>query len=53
MSMLKKMFSSMISLFCSISISVVVNYMVTFVFAPPAVYDILPMLPVVFYEQRI
>ena len=50
--MFKKMFSSVASLFCSLSISVVVNYMVIFVFSPPAVYNILPMLPAAFLRAK-
>lgn len=43
----KKVFSVAASLFYSFCISVVVNYLVTFAFRPPAVYNFLPMLPVV------
>ena len=52
MAMNKKMFSSVVSLFCSLSISAVVNYMVVFVFSPPVVYNILPMLPVAFLRAK-
>lgn len=50
--MSKRIFSGAASLFCSLCISFAVNYLVFFVFSPPAVYNILPMLPVAFLRAR-
>lgn len=50
--MFKKIFSGVASLFCSLSISVVINYLVVFVFTFPAVYNILPMLPAAFLRAK-
>ncbi len=50
--MSEKVFSGVKSLFCSLSICAVVNYLVTFIYRPPAVYNILPMLPVVFLRAK-
>lgn len=46
------MFKSAASLFYSFLISVVANYLITYVFRPPIIYYVLPMLPVALLRAK-